>query len=243
MALHLQKGFFNSAQSTVFIAQQPLSPSAAVNRLTGLSFPQTGGTHALLVGLHIHKVGVLTVDQDFAARLRDILQEHEQRLAEEQKRRAEEEARARAFRERFEAVRQNVLLPVLEETRTLLEQHGHRSTLTGTEAGEPELCLWVYPAPFPAAVFREDSTPYIRFLAHPTVEQVTVDLGISLPSRPQAIGPRETVDLSALTVEYVRAKVLEWLTEILLSDPAQRSPRRSGRRLWSASWRRVPGGG
>jgi len=170
------------------------------------------------------------LSDDFESTIRGLLERHERREAERKKRLEQQRAEGKDFLEAFEQLCRNVISPVLDQAATLLEQHGHVvqvSTPDTSRVTDTELRFSIILRDWKTERSPDSEVPFLRFIAHPMLKLVTVDTSLATAEHPDAVGPRETVQLESITTKTVQSHVTDLLELILGEQEGPRMPRRA----------------
>jgi hypothetical protein len=136
---------------------------------------------------------------------------------------AQEAASARDVRQRFVALREAVIEPVMREVGEYLRASGHDYEIRSSEtrdvgAGrndEPSIALVVYPRGYSRTKLDPAHTPMVTFRAGDAPGRLRTQFVKRLPGRSGVPDAGHTYELDDVTAEVVRREILELLEAVL----------------------------
>lgn len=126
----------------------------------------------------------------------------EQRLDHEQE---------QAFLARFERIKVEIILPVIQHIGEYLEERGHSFQVeeedVGMSNGNPSIKMKIYPRVSGGSVMEEHEFPVISFVAEPDISSVGIEVLDGMPGRP-GVTRGHVVPIDSITPEYVKSQII-----------------------------------
>ena len=162
------------------------------------------------------------MDERTKAKLDALLQGYRERIDGRAAAAAKAATDDRAVRDRFVALRDEVIEPTMREVGEYLKAEGHDYEIRSLETrdvgagrnAEPSIALMIYPQGYSRATLDADHTPTVTFRAGDAPGRLRSHLVKRLPGGTAADGGR-VYDLEAVTPERVRSEIMEVLEAAL----------------------------
>ena len=167
-------------------------------------------------------------ENDLARELDAILDSYHNALTAEQAGPNEEEQRA--FLERFERIKTEVIKPVMSQVGKYLETRGHSFNIqdeAGPYADNPSIRMEIYPQSTSDRPIQDHEFPMITFIAEPDLQTVGVEVRDGMPGRP-GLTRGHIASVDSITSDYVRNQLVAVL-KINFVERAQTSKRPAGK--------------
>ncbi|MEI7792318.1 MAG: hypothetical protein WCI57_02445 [Candidatus Berkelbacteria bacterium] len=130
-----------------------------------------------------------------------------------------EKAAQDEFAKQFEAIKTEIIWPVIVDVGNQLNQYGHdyhvseqTEYLDATavfHAGS--ITLNIYPAILPEALHKPESTPYISFVADRYAQKVGVMVSTMMPGQGGSVGSHGYYPISDITKDFVEKEMVDVL--------------------------------
>jgi hypothetical protein len=159
------------------------------------------------------------------SQLDTLMDKYEQRLAEAKNRQEQIKSEEEAFLSEFKRLREEVILPTMEEVGNQLKARKHDYRILETEEsvdGEgrvinAEITMNIFPSGIDRSLYTPQNTPSITFTAPRYKKRICVDGSNIMPKREGAAGPRSEFKAEEINSALVEREVLGVLEEIF--DP------------------------